>query len=71
MGQGMGIVITFPSREAASRRAVCVEPAEKAIGQVIILPVIRIERYEEWPHGYFKPVRGEHGRKRKRRASRS
>jgi len=69
MGQDMGIVVDFPPRDAAcaSRRAV----ATGHSAQVVILPVIRIERYEEFPNGYFKPGRAEQGRKRKRRASRS
>lgn len=69
LGQGMGIVIDFPSRDAAhaTRRAVAADHS----AQVVILPVIRIERYDELPEGYFKPARGEHGRKRKRRAQRS
>ena len=66
-GQGMGIVIDFPSRDAASSSNVLPEgPAE-----VVILPVIRIERYESEPAGFLTPGRSEHGRKRKRRASRS
>ena len=64
----MGIVIDFPSRDAASSRR-SVAPDRSA--QVVILPVIRIERYEEMPEGYFRPARGEQGRKRRRRASRS
>jgi hypothetical protein len=70
----MGIVIDFASHDAArsSRGHGRAErPAGQTTGQVVILPVIRIERYDEQPHGYFKPDRGEQGRKRKRRASRS
>ena len=64
----MGIVIDFPSRDAASSRRVataCRRPA-----QVVILPVIRIERYEERARGFLTPAAAS-GRKRKRRASRS
>jgi hypothetical protein len=70
----MGTVIDFASRLAAlsPRRSVVAGPAEpvagQVTGQVVILPVIRIERYEEQPHGYFKTVRAEPVRKRKRRA---
>lgn len=72
-GQGMGIVIDFPSRDAAysSRRAVAAECRDNVTAQVVILPVIRIDRYEEQPGGLFRPGGGEHGRKRRRRASRS
>jgi hypothetical protein len=63
----MGIVIDFPSRDAASSSGVSLQgPAE-----VVILPVIRIERYESEPAGFLTPGRSEHGRKRRRRASRS
>lgn len=76
-GQRMGQVIDFPSRDAAcsSRGQAPAERPGQVVGQVwgqvVILPVIRIERYEEQPLGYFKPDRGEQSRKRKRRASRS
>ena len=61
----MGIVIDFPVREAApvplgetvlSRRA-----------QVVILPVIRIERYDEQPT-FMPPRVGDTSRKRRRRS---
>lgn len=69
----MGIVIAFPSRDAASvpRRIVAAEVSGQTTGQVVILPVIRIERYEEQPQGYFKTNRGDPVRKRRRRVSRS
>lgn len=69
MSQGMGTVIEFPLRHKAldCRRTTAADhPA-----QVIILPVIRIERYEEQPRGFLKASRADHGRKRKRRVSRS
>jgi len=70
---GMGTVIDFASRIAAlpPRRSAAAGPAGRVTGQVVILPVIRIERYEEQPHGYFKTGRAEPVRKRKRRVSRS
>ena len=49
----MGIVIDFPSRDAACspRRNVSAEHS----GQVVILPVIRIERYDDKPAELFTP----------------
>lgn len=65
----MGIVIDFSSRDRAypSRHAFTAEHA----AQVVILPVIRIERYEDQPQGYVTPGRGDPARKSGRGASRS
>lgn len=67
----MGMVIEFPRAPAASgkalRRAVATDGRTSA--QVVILPVIRIERYESQPAEIFAPVR-DSGRKRRRRAAR-
>jgi hypothetical protein len=64
----MGIVIAFPVREAVS-----VPRGETLLrrrAQVVILPVIRIERYDDQPT-FIPPTRaGDSGRKR-RRSSRS
>ncbi len=72
MGRSMGIVIDFPSRDAACspRRNVSAEQGHPA-GQVVILPVIRIERYDDKPAELFTPRRNDQGRKRRRRALRS
>jgi len=65
----MGIVIDFPVREAAP-----VSRGETLRGQraeVVILPVIRIERYDDQPT-FMPPARtGDVSRRRRRRASRS
>ena len=65
----MGIVIDFPVREVAS-----VPRGEILLNQhaqVVILPVIRIERYDDQPT-FMPPARtGEASRKRRRRVSRS
>jgi hypothetical protein len=65
----MGIVIDFPSRDTSSpfRHALSAEHS----AQVVILPVIRIERYEDQPHGYVTPGGVAAGRKSRRRASSS
>jgi hypothetical protein len=69
----MGIVIDFPSRDAACspRRNVPAGNQGHLAGQVVILPVIRIERYDDKPAELFTPRRNDQGRKRRRRASRS
>jgi len=64
----MGVVIDFPSHEVAPR----VRSAARAnrVGDVVILPVIRIERYEDKPAS--QPLRCgiAGGSKRRRRVSR-
>ena len=67
----MGIVIRFPAKERA-------EPASKTNVEstqpaaVVILPVIRIERYYDEPAGDAEPEAGNSQRRRRRRpASRS
>jgi hypothetical protein len=64
----MGIVVAFPEAQSAARTG-----AEHGDGSatVIILPVIRIERYDEGPSGDVEPSTASSGRKRRRRASRS
>jgi hypothetical protein len=67
----MGTVINFPAVERTARRSRVI--ADKSgSATVVILPVIRIERYVEEPTGYFEPeaARGPR-RRRRRRASRS
>jgi hypothetical protein len=67
------MVIDFPSRDAAcsSRRDISAAHPQDLAGQVVILPVIRIERYDDKPAGLFTPRGNDRGRKRRRRASRS
>lgn len=63
----MGIVISFPPVERTARppRAV----AGKQSATVIILPVIRIERYTEAPTGYTPMEASSTQRRRRRRRS--
>jgi hypothetical protein len=61
----MGTVISFPSgRSAREPRAVGAR-AESAT--VIILPVVRIERYVDEPTGGFEPEASSGSRRRRRR----
>jgi hypothetical protein len=64
----MGIVVAFPEARSVSR-----DGAERAAGSatVIILPVVRVERYDEDPSGDIEPSTAASGRKRRRRASRT
>ncbi|ARQ00919.1 hypothetical protein CAK95_18855 [Pseudorhodoplanes sinuspersici] len=65
----MGIVIDFPVREAAS-----VSRGETFLNhraEVVILPVVRIERYDDHS-AFIPPTRtGDTSRRRRRRAARS
>jgi hypothetical protein len=64
----MGVVIDFPKDRAAFR----VHGTTTTSGhcEVVILPVIRIDRYEDKP--LLRPARGQiTGGKRRKRASRS
>jgi hypothetical protein len=64
----MGTVINFPPVERTARAPRAV--ADKTVSAtVVILPVIRIERYAEAPAGYA-PVSTQR-RRRRRRSSRS
>jgi hypothetical protein len=64
----MGIVVAFPEARSVSR-----DGAERVAGSatVIILPVVRVERYDEDPSGDIEPSTAASGRKRRRRASRT
>lgn len=65
----MGVVIDFPVREAA--RVSRGETLTGQRGQVVILPVIRIERYDDQPT-FVPPTRtGDVSRRRRGRGSRS
>ncbi len=61
----MGIVIELPSRDAASSTRGDGSP--KLPGQVVILPVIRVERHDNEPAKVSSSVGGEQNRKRRRR----
>jgi hypothetical protein len=64
----MGIVVAFPEVRSVSH-----DGAERIASSatVIILPVVRIERYDEGPTGDIEPSTAASGRKRRRRASRT
>ncbi len=64
----MGTVVAFPEMRSAVRDAV-----DTRIGSatVIILPVVRVEHYDEEPPGDAEPSSLSPGRKRRRRASRT
>lgn len=65
----MGVVIDFP---VAQRLSACDARNEAdAAGTVIILPVIRIERYPDEPSDGLESGARASARKRRRRASRS
>jgi hypothetical protein len=63
----MGIVVAFPEGRSAGRASV-----DQLAGSatVIILPVVRIERFGEGPPSDAEPSSVSSGRKRRRRASR-
>jgi hypothetical protein len=63
----MGIVVTFPAARPATRDGIA---SQAGSATVIILPVIRIERYDDDPPGHAEPSSSSPGRKRRRRASR-
>ena len=63
----MGIVVTFPAARSAVRDGIA---RQAGSATVIILPVVRIERYEDDPPGHAEPSSSSPGRKRRRRASR-
>jgi hypothetical protein len=62
----MGKVLTFPAARSAARDGI---PPRAGSATVIILPVVRIERYEDDPPRHAEPTRSSSGRRRRRRAS--
>ena len=65
-GNDMGTVINFrPAGRAAREPGSMARTSEPAV--VIILPVIRIERYAEAPNGSLEPEAGSTARRRRRR----
>jgi hypothetical protein len=67
----MGVVISFPAvaRAARNARTIVGRPASAT---VIILPVVRIERYVDEPTGGLEPeASSSPRRRRRRRATRS
>ncbi len=69
-GWGMGVVIDFAVRAAAPAARDRGRSGEGA--QIVILPVIRIERYDEDPYGCAGPDGGATQlRRRRRRLSRA
>lgn len=63
----MGTIVEFPAYAATRRPVSSVDNAPRKSATVLILPVIRIERYAEEPAGRG-PAQGAAGRRRKRRA---
>lgn len=61
----MGIIIEFPMSQRMAQAERRTDP--EAPAQVVILPVIRIERMTDQPDGRSRAT----GRKRRRRAQRS
>ena len=67
----MGTVISFPAVEQTARASRSIAGQSKS-ATVIILPVIRIERYVDEPTGSFEPdASSSPRRRRRRRATRS
>lgn len=64
----MGIVVEFPSNAGSSRPAARAVLPPESMGQVVILPVIRIERYGEETNGRDPEQGATAGRRRRRRA---
>jgi hypothetical protein len=60
----MGTVISFPAQLALNARTVVSEPASAT---VIILPVVRIERFSDQPTGDLEPATSGPSRRRRRR----
>ena len=65
----MGTVISFPVGRTARASRVIATKASSAT--VIILPVIRIERYTDAPRGYAPIEASTQRRRRRRRSSRA
>ena len=65
----MGVVIDFPVTQRLSGTGARTDAA--VAGTVVILPVIRIERYPDEPSDGMESSAARAGRKRRRRASRS
>ena len=65
----MGTVVTFPESRPVARDGI---DSQTGSATVIILPVVRIERYDDGPPGGVdQPSNSSSGRKRRRRASRT
>ncbi|MEA2997113.1 MAG: hypothetical protein QOG74_2662 [Alphaproteobacteria bacterium] len=64
----MGTVVSFPEGRSAARDG---GDSNSGSAIVIILPVVRIERYEDAPPSDIEPSSSSPGRKRRRRASRT
>lgn len=69
-GNHMGTVISFPA-VARAARGVRTGAQNSSAATVVILPVIRIERYTDEPTGDFQRDDGGSRRRRRRRANRS
>ncbi len=68
----MGTIIEFPADAAARRLGSTVDVAQREdMGVVLILPVIRIERYTDETNGGSGPEEGTASGRRRRRRARS
>jgi hypothetical protein len=66
----MGTVVTFPESRRILRDA-CVNDAQNASATIIILPVVRVERYSDEPSDGRSAGPAVPGRRRRRRTTRS
>ena len=69
-GLGMGTVINFPSVERTARAPRAVT-GKTSSATVVILPVVRIERYVDAPAGYAQVINTQRRRRRRRSAASS
>jgi hypothetical protein len=69
-GNDMGTVISFPAAGSIARGS-RLTAVQSGGATVVILPVVRIERYHEEPIGNFKHEASTTPRRRRRRANRS
>lgn len=67
----MGTVVEFPSDAASCRPPARAPLPREAMGQVVILPAIRIERHGEETNGDRDPEEGASAGRRRRRRARS
>lgn len=64
----MGSILAFPADAGLRRNTPREAIAPEAMGHLVILPVIRIERYDDTTDGDRGPEEGKTGRRRRRRA---
>lgn len=65
----MGTIVEFPAGATARRKGEGAYPLQReGSATIVILPVVRIERYADETRGDGAPKEGTAGRRRKRRA---